>query len=65
MLFTGNEAGGKVSLIIIFKGINVWDEWIADACSGYPDTMYCATKMGWMKSNIFKNFMIEQFIPMI
>lgn len=52
---SGNAAGEKLPALIVFKGMNVWDTWIApqDPISGVPDPCYAASVDGWMESDIF------------
>lgn len=57
--------GDKLPPLIIFKGKNVWDQWIAPEGVGYPGTTYAATNQGWMETEVFENYFKNCFLPNI
>lgn len=62
VLITCNANGDKGPPLIIYKGKNVWNEWISK--DAYPGTVYAASKNGWMQTNIFENYFKNHFIPL-
>lgn len=65
ILLMCNAAGGKAPPLIIYKGLHVWDQWMADTGQGYPGTVYAASKKGWMESEIFLNYFTNTILPTI
>lgn len=63
VLFAAAANGTKAPPLIIYKGKNVWDTWIADESMEYPGTTYAATENGWMETTVFTNYFIKSFIP--
>lgn len=64
VLMAANAAGYKAPPLIIFKGKNIWDEWVSTD-SKYPGTTYAATSNGWMESHIFLNYFQKSFLKEI
>lgn len=47
-----NASGEKAPRLIIFKGLNIWDQWqVSD--DSFPGMCYAASKKGWMNPEIF------------
>lgn len=67
VLVAVNAAGFKAPPLIVFKGKNIWSEWVAPPDESYPGTTYAATANGWMESEVFlryfKNPLLEAFGP--
>ncbi|KAJ8891203.1 hypothetical protein PR048_010718 [Dryococelus australis] len=62
LLLGGNAAGEKLPPLIVFKGKNIWDTWMAPQQLTHPNTSYTASENGWMKSNIFFNYFNMTFL---
>ncbi|KAB0790136.1 hypothetical protein PPYR_14990, partial [Photinus pyralis] len=43
VLFAASASGEKAPPLIVYKGKNVWDTWIAEDGKGYPGTAYAAS----------------------
>ncbi|KAI4460719.1 hypothetical protein MML48_5g00012124 [Holotrichia oblita] len=65
VLMCCNAIGEKGPLLIIFKGKNVWDQWIVPPGTEFPNTTYAATSNGWMESTVFKNYFEKSFIKQL
>lgn len=59
-----NAVGDKAPPLIVFKGKNVWDQWMADPDGG-TDLAYAASSNGWMETDIFVNFIRKTLIPAV
>ncbi|XP_071056436.1 jerky protein homolog-like [Onthophagus taurus] len=62
VLMCCSAIGDKAPPLIIFKGKNVWDQWVAPPDTEFPNTTYAATSNGWMESAVFKNYFQKSFI---
>ncbi|XP_055638751.1 uncharacterized protein LOC129776875 [Toxorhynchites rutilus septentrionalis] len=62
VLMGGNAAGDKLPPLIIFKGSNVWNSWMASKCDEFPGIVYAATKNGWMETDVFANYFERSFL---
>lgn len=62
VLFAANAAGEKLPPLIVFKGKNVWDSWMAPTSTGFDDITYAATKNGWMEAEVFTNYFTRNFL---
>lgn len=60
-----NAAGEKAPPLIIYKGLHVWDQWLAPPEAEYPGTVYASSKNGWMETAIFKNYFLKTIIPTV
>lgn len=58
-----SAAGNKAPPLIVFKGKNIWDQWMAPQGKGFPNTAYAASPNGWMETEIFANFFEKTFLP--
>lgn len=58
----GNAAGEKLPPLIVFKGKNIWDTWMAPQQLSYPNTSYAVSENGWMESDIFFNYFKKTFL---
>nr|XP_029709500.1 uncharacterized protein LOC109411362 [Aedes albopictus] len=65
VLMGGSASGQKLPPLIILKGKNFWNTWMADEGKGFPDTTYAATENGWMNSDTFANYFEKSFLPAI
>lgn len=65
VLMCCNAVGVKAPPLIIFKGKNVWDQWVAPPATEFPNTTYAATSNGWMESTVFKNYFEKSFIKQL
>lgn len=65
VLMLASASGIKAPPLIIFKGINVWDQWVAPEGTGFPGTTYAASKKGWMETDIFRNYFMKTLIPFL
>lgn len=57
-----SASGQKAPPLVIFKGLNIWDQWQA-ADDSFPGMCYAASKKGWMDSEIFLNYFHKTVIP--
>lgn len=62
VLMGGNADGQKLPPLIVFKGKNIWDTWMAPSTPGVPETCYAASSNGWMESDIFSNYFQKTFL---
>jgi hypothetical protein len=65
MLAMCNAAGGKAPLLIVFKGLNIYDKWMASDDSAFAGITYAASKKGWMETEIFKNYFMNTILSSI
>lgn len=65
VLMLASASGIKAPPLIIFKGINIWDQWVAPEGTGFPGTVYAASKKGWMETDIFRNYFLKTLIPFL
>lgn len=61
VLFTASALGEKLPPLIIYRGKNVWDQWMS--ANAFEGTSYAATKNGWMESKIFEKYMLGTVLP--
>lgn len=57
-----NASGQKLPPLIIFKGKNMWDTWMADEAHTFPGTSYAATSNRWMEMDVFTNYFRNVFL---
>jgi len=57
-----NAAIEQLPPLILFKGKNLWDSWMAAAGEEYPEIAYATTKNGWMEAETFSTYLIRSFI---
>lgn len=62
VLMGGNADGEKLPPLIVFKGKNVWDTWMAPHNPRVPQPCYAASSNGWMESDIFFNYFEKTFL---
>ncbi|XP_072398087.1 uncharacterized protein [Diabrotica undecimpunctata] len=62
---SGNTTEEKLPPLIILKGKNLWDTWLAKKDDEYPGITYGATINGWMKTETFSNYIEHTFLPNI
>ncbi|KAF2880861.1 hypothetical protein ILUMI_25316 [Ignelater luminosus] len=53
--------GEKLPPLIIFKGKNVWDTWLAKKDDEYPGMSYAANQNGWIETATFANYYERTF----
>lgn len=63
VLLAANAKGEKAPPLIVYKGANVWDQWMTPPSTGFPGTVYAASRKGWMESPIFLKFFKKTLIP--
>ncbi|CAG5054835.1 unnamed protein product [Parnassius apollo] len=63
VLATASAAGNKLDPLIIYKGKNLWDQWITDSQNYDFDIAYAASAKGWMETEIFYNYFEKVLIP--
>lgn len=63
VLATVSASGKKLSPMIVFKGKNVWDQWMAETEHYDFELSYAASARGWMETDIFYNYMEKVLIP--
>lgn len=61
VLFTVNAAGEKLPPLIIYRGKNMWDQWMSQ--NAYEGTCYAATKNGWIDAKVFEKYMLGTVLP--
>lgn len=42
-----NATDNKSPPLIIYKGKNIWDQWLAAPKTDFQDTVYAASNKGW------------------
>ncbi|XP_063226844.1 uncharacterized protein LOC134533298 [Bacillus rossius redtenbacheri] len=62
VLMSANAMGEKLPPLIVFKGKNVWDSWMAPPGEEFPGLSYAATKNGWMEGETFGNYFTNNFV---
>lgn len=60
-----NAVGDKAPPLIVFKGKNVWDQWMAEKSADELDLVYAASTNDWMESDIFVNYITKTFLPVL
>lgn len=65
VLMAANAAGRKAPPLIVFKGRNIWDEWVAPPEESFPATSYAATTNGWMETEVFQRYFEKSFLPAV
>lgn len=65
VLMAANAAGHKAPPLIIFKGRNIWDQWLAPSSETFPGTTYAATANGWMEADVFLKYFEKSFLEAI
>jgi hypothetical protein len=65
VLMVANAAGEKLPSLIVFKGKNVLDSWMAPPGKEYLQIIYAVTKNGWMETETFRNYFTRNFIQNI
>jgi hypothetical protein len=63
VLIACNACGEKMPPLIVFKANNILKTWIATQPKEFPHTTYAATQNGWMKTDLFINYLENSFIP--
>ncbi|KAL0803352.1 hypothetical protein ABMA28_017415 [Loxostege sticticalis] len=58
-----NASGKKATPLIVFKGKNVWDQWMATTGNYGFELAYAASSKGWMETDIFHNYLQNVLIP--
>ena len=61
VLFTASAIGEKFPPLIMYRGKNVWDQWMSR--NAYEGTTYAATKNGWIESKVFEKYMLGTVLP--
>lgn len=61
--FTAHALGDKLPPLIIFRGKNVWDQWMSN--KAYKGTTYAASKNDWIESKIFQKYMLNTVLSQI
>ncbi|XP_067930748.1 uncharacterized protein [Watersipora subatra] len=57
-----NANGDKMPPFVIFKGKDLWDNWIPKS-GDWPNKSYAASANGWMTSELFLNWFTKSFVP--
>nr|XP_026483579.1 uncharacterized protein LOC113391735 [Vanessa tameamea] len=63
ILTTVSASGKKLSPLIVFKGKNIWDQWMGTTENFDFELSYAASSKGWMETAIFYNYMEKVLIP--
>lgn len=63
VLVGASADGGKLPPLIIFKGKNVWDNWLSPQEEIYPGSSFAATKNGWIDTASFEAYFTKTLIP--
>ncbi|XP_063542660.1 tigger transposable element-derived protein 1-like [Cydia strobilella] len=59
-----NAAGKKINPLLIYKGKNMYEQWIAKPKPEHDfEVAYAATKRGWIDTETFYNYMSKIMIP--
>jgi hypothetical protein len=58
-----NAGGGKAPPLVIFRGKNIWNSWVADENKSFEGMAYAASPNGWVSSDIFYNNFEKTLIP--
>lgn len=63
-LVAANADGGKASPLVIFKGLNLWSNWVPESKDNKcPNMTFAASKNGWINCEIFINFLKNNLVP--
>lgn len=63
VLVAASAAGQKISPLIIFKGKNIWNQWMADSNHYDFELAYAASPKGWIEGPIFLNYLKNVLFP--
>lgn len=56
--------GGKAAPLVIFKGLNLWSNWVPESKDNKcPNMTFAASKNGWINCEIFINFLKNNLVP--
>lgn len=59
-----SASGKKLPPLIVYKGKNLWDQWLADNNEKLDfELAYAATSKGWMEAEVFHNYIKTILIP--
>ncbi|CAH0715711.1 unnamed protein product, partial [Brenthis ino] len=58
-----SATGKKITPLIVYKGKQVWDQWMAKLEGFDFEILYAASSRGWMETNIFYNYLEKILIP--
>jgi len=63
-LVAANANGGKAPPLVIFKGLNLWSNWVPESVNNKcPNMTFAASKNGWINCEIFVNFLKNNLLP--
>lgn len=63
-LVAASASGEKSPPLVIFKGLNLWTNWVPEPKENdCPDMTFAASKNGWISSEIFLNFLKNNLVP--
>lgn len=63
VLAAASASGQKLSPLIIYKGKNVWNQWMAPTENYDFELAYAASSKGWMEGPIFLNYLERVLFP--
>lgn len=63
VLLAVSATGRKLPPLILFKGANIWDDWLPPKEQIFPGSSFAATKNGWIGSKSFESYFTKTFIP--
>lgn len=62
VLMGGNANGDKLPPLVVFKGKNIWEQWIPPENQIFPNMGFVSSENGWMETELFCNYFNKNFL---